>query len=74
MALGLALLENGWQLEAQPGSFFLGKDANRINTAALLDELVEGKLSPEEWRKMCDELGIADLALALPTGSAAASV
>jgi heat shock protein HtpX len=74
MALGLALLENGWQLEAQPGSFFLGKDADRINTAALLDELVEGKLSPEEWRKMCDELRIADLALALPTGSAAASV
>src|SRR5580704_5970173 len=69
MALGLALLENGWQLEAQPGSFFLGKDANRINTAALLDELVEGKLSPEEWRKMCDELGIADLELTFTAGS-----
>src|SRR5580704_1162016 len=25
MALGLALLEKGWDLEAQPGSFFLGK-------------------------------------------------
>jgi hypothetical protein len=39
-----------------------------------MDELVEGKVSPEAWSKMCDELGIADLALALPTGSAAASV
>jgi heat shock protein HtpX len=74
MALGLALLEKGWELQAQPGSFFLGKGADRINTSALMDELVEGKVSPEEWMKMCDELGIADLALALPTGSAAASV
>jgi heat shock protein HtpX len=73
MALGLALLENGWQLEAQPGSLFLGKGADRINTSALVDELVEGKVSPEEWRRMCDEWGIADLALALPTGSATAS-
>jgi len=73
MALGLALLEKGWDLEAQPGSFFLGKGADRINTSALMDELVEGKVSPEEWRKMCDELGIRDLALALPTGSAPVS-
>jgi heat shock protein HtpX len=74
MALGLALLDKGWELQAQPGSFYLGKGADRINTWALMDELVEGKVSPEQWRKMCDELGIADLALALPTGSTAASV
>jgi len=70
MALGLALLEKGWELEAQPGSFFLSKGADRINTSALLDELVAGEVSPENWVKMCDELGIADLALALPTESA----
>jgi len=73
MALGLALLEKGWKLEAQPGSFFLGKDANRINTFTLMDELVEGTVSPENWVKMCDELGITDLALALPTESAPTS-
>jgi hypothetical protein len=38
-----------------------------------MDELVEGKASPEEWMKTCNELGIADLALALPTESGAAS-
>jgi Zn-dependent protease with chaperone function len=69
MALGLALLEKGWELEAQPGSFFLGKGADRISTSALMEELVEGKISPENWVKMCDELGITDLALALPTES-----
>lgn len=70
MALGLALLEKGWKLEAQPGSFFLRKGADRINTFTLMDEFVEGKVSPENWVKMCDELGITDLALALPTESA----
>jgi heat shock protein HtpX len=74
MALGLALLENGWQLEAQPGSLFLRKGTNRINAATWMDELLGGKVPAEEWRKTCDELGIADLALALPIGSTAASV
>jgi hypothetical protein len=73
MALGLALLEKGWELEAQPGSFFLHKGAKRINTSALMEELVEGKVAPENWVKMCDELGITDLALALPTESAPTS-
>lgn len=61
MALGLALLEKGWELEAQPGSFFLGKGVDRINTFALMDELIEGKTTAEGWAGMCEELGIADL-------------
>ncbi|MHB8503595.1 MAG: M48 family metallopeptidase [Candidatus Acidiferrales bacterium] len=73
MALGLALLEKGWELEAQPGSFFLGKGAERINPPALMEELVEGNVSPENWAKMCDELGITNLALALPTKGAPAA-
>ena len=73
MALGLALLEKGWTLDAQPGWFFLGKGADRINTFTLMDELVEGKVLPENWVKMCDELGITDLALALPTENAPTS-
>jgi heat shock protein HtpX len=73
MALGLALLEKGWELEAQPGNFYLHRGAQRINVQALMDELVEGKASPEEWMKTCHELGIADLALALPIESGAAS-
>jgi heat shock protein HtpX len=71
MALGLAMLEQGWTLDAQPGWAFLAKGAERINTSSLIEELVEGKVSAEEWVKMCEELGIADLSLALPTESAA---
>ncbi len=73
MALGLALLEKGWKLEAQPGSFFLANGVDRINTFTLMDDLMKGKVSPENWVKMCDELGNADLALALPTENAPTS-
>jgi hypothetical protein len=74
MALGLALLEKGWELEAQPGSFFLGKGADRINPSVLIEELVEGKISPENWVKMCNEFGIADMELTFTAGSAPTSV
>jgi hypothetical protein len=69
MALGLALLEKGWELEAQPGSFFLGKGVDRINTFALMDELIEGKTTAEGWAGMCEELGIADLEFTFVAGS-----
>lgn len=69
MALGLAMLEQGWTLDAQPGWFFLAKGAERINTSSLVDELREGKVSAEDWAKMCEELMITDLSLALPTES-----
>jgi hypothetical protein len=74
MALGPAMLEQGWTLVAQPGSAFLAKGAERINTWSLIEELAEGKVSAEEWAKMCEESGIADLSLALPTESAEAGV
>jgi Zn-dependent protease with chaperone function len=73
MALGLALLEKGWELEAQPASFFLGKGSDRINTFVLMDELIEGKTTAEGWAGMCKELGIADLELTFAAGSAPTS-
>jgi heat shock protein HtpX len=73
LAFGLALLERGWELEAQPGSFFLAKGRERINPPELIEELVEGKISPENWVKMCEELGIADLELTFTAGSGSAS-
>jgi hypothetical protein len=73
MALGLALLERGWELEAQPGSFFLAKGTERINPPALIEELSEGKISPENWMKMCEEFGIVDLELTFTAGGALAS-
>jgi len=69
MALGLALLEKGWELEAQPGSFFLGKGADRINTFAFMDEMIEGKISAEGWVEICKEFGIAESELIFVAGS-----
>ena len=71
MALGLALLERGWELEAQPGSFYLHRGADRINTSEMVQELAAGKISADDWAKRCSELGITDVSLELPTETAA---
>src|SRR4029077_512919 len=73
MALGLALLERGWELEAQPGSFFLGKGTDRINTFALMEELIDRETTAEGWAGMCKELGIAHLEFTFVAGSAPTS-
>lgn len=70
MALGLALLEKGWQLEAQPGSFYLHRGAERMNVFAVMEDLIAGELSREAWTARCNELGIAQLILSSPAGTA----
>lgn len=74
MALGLALLEKGWELEARPGSFYLARGAERVYVSVLMEELMDGKIAAAGWAEMCNELGITDLDLALPTGEAATGV
>lgn len=66
MALGLALLDKGWQLEAQPGNFFLYRGNEKVDVFQLLDELAEGKIAPGAWREKCQELGIAGAPICLP--------
>ncbi|MGC2230462.1 MAG: M48 family metallopeptidase, partial [Candidatus Acidiferrum sp.] len=66
MALGLALLEKGWELEAQPGNFYFHHNSERINVHAWMEELIGGRTSAETWTNRCKELGIADLGL-VPT-------
>jgi len=63
-ALGLALLDNGWQLEAQPGTFYLHRGAQRLNVMTATRDLFDKKMSEEAWGKLCDELGIRDVPLA----------
>lgn len=59
MALGLALLEKGWQLEAQPGDFFIYRGNEKVDVFQLLKELADGKIGQEAWKEKCQELGIA---------------
>jgi hypothetical protein len=70
MAMGLALLDNGWELEAQPGSFYLHRAGNHLNLVTLINELVTGKQRPESWASMCSELEIGELKLSPPDSNA----
>ena len=63
-ALGLALIDNGWQLEAQPGQFYLSRGEQRLDVLSVVRDLFEGKMPADVWRRLCDELRIAGLPLA----------
>lgn len=63
-ALGLVLIDNGWQLEAQPGQFYLYRGEQRLNVLSVARDLYEGKMPADAWRSLCDELRIAGLPLA----------
>jgi hypothetical protein len=58
MALGLALLKKGWQLEAQPGSFYLYRGSERVDVFEQINELANGKIPQEAWSERCKEWGI----------------
>src|SRR6266404_2511210 len=66
MALGLALLENDWKLEAQPGSFYLYRGSERMDVAAVMEDLIVGKLSRDAWIARCNQLNIGQLDLSSP--------
>ncbi|HWZ96629.1 MAG TPA: M48 family metallopeptidase [Candidatus Dormibacteraeota bacterium] len=55
MALGLALLRNGWKLNAQPASFFLYRGDERLEIFAGLKNLQQGKTTPEMWASLCEQ-------------------
>jgi heat shock protein HtpX len=58
-ALGLALLDHGWALVSGPGVFYLQRGADNLNPFLVLDHLMNGKLTSEQWNAKCAELGIS---------------
>jgi hypothetical protein len=62
-AVGLALVEHDWCLEAQPGKFYVYRGSEQLNVPIFVSELVSGKMSPENWLQKCRDLGIVDLPL-----------
>jgi hypothetical protein len=62
-AVGLALVEHDWSLEAQPGKFYVYHGSEQLNVPIFVGELVSGKMSPENWLQKCRDLGILDLPL-----------
>ena len=63
IALALALLDRGWTLDVAPGIFELHGPAGEPNLFPILDQLMAGKLSPQDWSAQCHKLGIADVPL-----------
>lgn len=65
MALGLSLLRNGWKLNAQPASFFVYREDQRLEIFADLMNLQQGKTTPEAWASRCEEWGVTGVPLAI---------
>jgi hypothetical protein len=62
-ALALALLDNRWELDVQPGVFHLRRGTDDWNPFLAVQELMSGKLSRDAWTSKCQALGIAELKL-----------
>ncbi len=62
-ALALALLENQWELQVQPGLFHLRRGTDEWNPFVAVQELMAGKLTRDDWVRKCQALGISELAL-----------
>jgi heat shock protein HtpX len=63
VALGLALLEKDWQLEAEPANFYLHRGSERLNVFDEVQKLAHEKLAEGEWVERCKEWGVAGVAL-----------
>jgi hypothetical protein len=63
IAVGLTLLDQGWQLEANPGLLYFLKDGQKLNFFEILGQLRGGSFLPQQWVELCQRLGIADLVI-----------
>jgi hypothetical protein len=62
-ALALALIENSWELNVQPGVFHLRRGTDELNPFLAVQELMAGKRSCDDWVRQCKTFGISHLAL-----------
>jgi Zn-dependent protease with chaperone function len=63
-ALGLALVDHGWTLHSGPGVFHLQRADEQLNPFLVMEQLMKGKLTPQDWIARCKALGIGELMLA----------
>jgi hypothetical protein len=58
IALGLLMLENGWELQCSPGVFHLERGQQTVNPFVVVNQMVAGKLSRDAWAQQCRDLGL----------------
>jgi len=63
IGLGLAMLENGWELQCGPGVFQLQRGEQTLNPFQVVEEMVQGRLTRDAWAQRCNELGLPTSAL-----------
>ncbi|CAG0951056.1 hypothetical protein ANRL3_00239 [Anaerolineae bacterium] len=64
MALTRALTRAGWRIDASPGLPIVVRcEEKEIEPLVVLTDLVNGKLTVDEWRQKCERLQIANLEL-----------
>jgi hypothetical protein len=61
--MALALVENRWELNVQPGAFHLRHGNDEWDPFLAVHELMAGKLSSRAWIRQCQDLGISEMAL-----------
>jgi hypothetical protein len=65
MAVGVTLLENGWEVHAWPGRpITLKRGSDACDPFAAIQALADGRITLDAWRADCHALGIAGRPLA----------
>ncbi|HEY6372498.1 MAG TPA: hypothetical protein VIX37_18115, partial [Candidatus Sulfotelmatobacter sp.] len=59
--LGLALVDQGWTLHSGPGIFHLQRGMEELNPFSVMEQLMSGKLTAQDWIARCNALGIGQL-------------
>lgn len=59
MALALALVNDGWEVQAEPGQFCLKRNDQRLNPIESFGELLSGAKDDKAWREWTESLGIS---------------
>ena len=65
IAVSLILLERGWKVHTQPAVLQFSRDGETLDAFGLVNDLLVGTLSPEDWVQKCLHLGIAEETLAV---------
>jgi hypothetical protein len=60
-ALGLALIDQGWTLHSGPGVFHLQRGTEELNPFSVMEQLMSGKLTKQDWILQCKTLDIGQL-------------
>lgn len=71
-ALALRMTEAGWEIQVQPAIFRIFKQDREFNPFLAVQALLAGKMSADQWRTQCRELGLSEIVLLAKEGDPAA--